>query len=309
MKKENLLLQNISVGLLIFGFIIYVVVDSNLFSSFSNLNLNLGWTSENQSLSKFENKKQEFEMQLQTALKDLENRKADFYQTARQIKALETDIKRGHADLEKLQKLYAKLLQEKEVLTLQNEEIKRKFSQSQARSMATQLNVRKPARQTISQKDTSNPQTIDQLSSEVAEIQNWNQLYQKLQSESSDPVHFEAVRDQERDYLKFTHDRLFDRDSIYLRPTGIQFSRSIAASAISLGATGLQVTYSQRSNKKRNEEKARVVENYLKKIVGDSIEVRRKEVIEHPDKSDSTNDENVELWVDLSAPEKLRSDL
>lgn len=91
-------------------------------------------------------------------------------------------------------------------------------------------------------------------------------------------VRFETTSEQEGEFLKFSHDKPFDSDSIYMRPTGIRFSRLIAASALSLGAQGLQITYPKNSESNLFEEKAKVMENYLRKLVGRQIPVTRKQV-------------------------------
>lgn len=305
MKKNDYLLQNFSLGILVLGFLVYVAVDSNLFSGFFNVLGKISWTNsgDNDSISSadFTLKTKKLNQQIETALNQLKEKKSEFLKIAEDVKNIESKLKKERKDLAELNQLYQKLQNQKENIIQKHAELVEKIAQKKLYSKAKSKEQRTPA----DVFENNNENEINQLISEVSQIQNWNQVYERLQIENKDMVRFETTRDQEKEFLKFSHDKPFDSDSIYMRPTGIRFSRLIAASALSLGAQGLHVTYPMDTESHLVEEKARVMENYLRKLVGRQIPVTRKQVY------GSTGDEknNVELWVDLNTVEKPRSNL
>jgi myosin heavy subunit len=290
MKNENNILQNFSLGILIVGFLIYVAVDSNLMSGLFRSWDKISWGSSPSAESvEFSQKSQELETKISGAIEELQEKKKNLLQTTETIKNLEQKLRKEKQEVVQLNQLYKKLQKEKEALWKDHENLKealgtRKVAAVEKSNMATEI-------------------SLDQLLREVSQIENWNQVHEQLQKENKEPVQFETHRESDRDVLRFSHTKPFDDDSIYLRPTGIRFSRLIAASALSLGAQGLQVSYSKEADDSIVEEKAKVVEKYLKKLVGKQIPVRRKEVKE----TQGLGKDEVELWVDLDSTEKPRS--
>nr|HPI41290.1 hypothetical protein [Pseudobdellovibrionaceae bacterium] len=259
MKKNDYLLQNFSLGILVLGFLVYVAVDSNLFVGFfdvlSKMSIANSDESNTMSSSEFDLKTKKLNQDIESALNQLKEKKSEFLKIAEDVKTIESKLKKERKDLEELNQLYSKLQIQKEKIIQKNAELAEKLAQKKLSSKSRLSADRSPA-------DTSeynDENAIHQLIAEVSQIQNWNQVYERLQIENKNVVRFETTRDQEKEYLKFSHDKPFDSDSIYMRPTGIRFSRLIAASALSLGAQGLQVTYPIDSESNLVEEKARVM--------------------------------------------------
>lgn len=112
MKKNDYLLQNFSLGILVIGFLIYVAVDANLFAGFFNALAKFSFSNSRDvdwiSSAEFDLKTQKLNKEIELALIQLKDKKSEFLKIAEDVKSIESKLKKERKDLAELNELYQK---------------------------------------------------------------------------------------------------------------------------------------------------------------------------------------------------------